>query len=51
MINKTDDSFRTKLLSKDREGCIEYLSTNLSVEKVVSSLHDLIFLSGASIGV
>ena len=46
MINKTDDSFRTKLLSKDRKGCIEYLSTNLSVEKLVSSLHDLLFLSG-----
>ena len=46
MANKTDDSFRTKLLSKDRKGCIEYLNTNLSVEKLVSSLHDLLFLSG-----
>ena len=46
MINKTDDSFRIKLLSKDRKGCIDYLSTNLSGEKLVSSLHDLLFLSG-----
>ena len=46
MINKNDNSFRTKLLLKDRKGCIEYLNENLVGEKLVSSLHDLLFLSG-----
>ena len=46
MINKNDNSFRTKLLLKDRKGCIEYLNKNLVGEKLVSSLHDLLFLSG-----
>ena len=45
MINKNDKSFRAKLLSKDRRGCIEYLNTNLIGKKLVSSLHDLLFLS------
>ena len=46
MINKNDNSFRTKLLLKDRKGCIEYLNENLVGEKLVSSLHDLLFFSG-----
>ena len=29
MINKNDNRFRTKLLLKDRKGCIEYLNENL----------------------
>jgi len=45
MINKNDKNFRTKLLSKDRNGCMDYLNTNLAGEKLVSSLHDLLFLS------
>ena len=35
MINKNDKNFRTKLLSKDRNGCMDYLNTNLAGEKLV----------------
>ena len=45
MVNADEYSFRSRLLSKDREGSLEYLNTNLVGEKLVSTLHDLIFFS------
>ena len=45
MINAAGNSFRSRLLSKDKEGSLEYLNTNLVGEKLVSTLHDLIFFS------
>ena len=45
MINAAENSFRSRLLSKDKEGSLEYLNTNLVGEKLVSTLHDLIFFS------
>ena len=40
-----ENSFRSRLLSKDKQGSLEYLKTNLAEEKLVSTLHDLIFFS------
>ena len=45
MIDVTENSFRSRLLSKDKQGSLEYLKTNLVEEKLVSTLHDLIFFS------
>ena len=45
MIDMTENSFRSRLLSKDKQGSLEYLKTNLGEEKLVSTLHDLIFFS------
>ena len=45
MINVAENSFRSRLLSKDKQGSLEYLKTNLAEEKLVSTLHDLIFFS------
>ena len=45
MIDMTENSFRSRLLSKDKQGSLEYLKTNLAEEKLVSALHDLIFFS------
>ena len=45
MIDKYRNSFRSRLLSRDKKGCLEYFKTNLVGEKLVSSLHDLLFLS------
>ena len=45
MINVSENSFRSRLLSKDKKGSLEYLKTNLAEEKLVSTLHDLIFFS------
>ena len=45
MIDMTENSFRSRLLSKDKQGSLEYLKTNLAEEKLVSTLHDLIFFS------
>ena len=45
MINVAENSFRSRLLSKDKQGSLEYLKTNLVEEKLVSTLHDLIFFS------
>ena len=45
MIDMTENSFRSRLLSKDKQGSLEYLKTNLGEEKLVSALHDLIFFS------
>ena len=41
----TENSFRSRLLSKDKQGSLEYLKTNLAKEKLVPTLHDLIFFS------
>ena len=40
-----ENSFRSRLLSKDKQGSLEYLKTNLAEEKLVPALHDLIFFS------
>ena len=40
-----ENSFRSRLLSKDKQGSLEYLKSNLGEEKLVSTLHDLIFFS------
>jgi len=45
MIDMAENSFRSRLLSKDKKGSLEYLNTNLEGEKLVSCLHDLIFFS------
>ena len=45
MINVAENSFRSRLLSKDKQASLEYLKTNLAEEKLVSTLHDLIFFS------
>ena len=45
MINVAENSFRSRLLSKDKQGCLEYLKTNLAGEKLVLALYDLIFFS------
>ena len=45
MIDVAENSFRSRLLSKDKQGSLEYLKTNLVEEKLVSVLHDLIFFS------
>ena len=45
MIDVAENSFRSRLLSKDKQGSLEYLKTNLGEEKLVSALHDLIFFS------
>jgi len=45
VINVAENSFRSRLLSKDKQGSLEYLKTNLAEEKLVSTLHDLIFFS------
>ena len=45
MIDMTENSFRSRLLSKDKQGSLEYLKTNLTEEKLVSTLQDLIFFS------
>ena len=45
MINVAEKSFRSRLISKDKQGCLEYLKTNLAGEKLVLALHDLIFFS------
>ncbi len=45
MIYVAENSFRSRLLSKDKRGSLEYLKTNLVEEKLVSVLHDLIFFS------
>jgi len=45
MIDVAENSFRSRLLSKDKKGSLEYLNTNLVGEKLVSTLHDLIFFS------
>ena len=45
MIDMTENSFRSRLLSKDKQGSLEYLKTNLAEEKLVPALHDLIFFS------
>ena len=50
MIDVDENSFRSKLLSKDKQGSLDYLKTNLVEEKLVSSLHDLIFL-GVSVDI
>ena len=50
MIDVDENSFRSRLLSKDRQGSLEYLKTNLVEEKLVSTLHDLIFL-GVSVDI
>ena len=33
MINVAENSFRSRLLSKDKQGSLEYLKTNLAEEK------------------
>ena len=50
MIDVDENSFRSRLLSKDKQGSLEYLKTNLVEEKLVSTLHDLIFL-GVSVDI
>ena len=45
MINVAERIFRSRLISKDKQGCLEYLKTNLAEERLVSTLHDLIFFS------
>ena len=45
MIDAAENSFRSRLLSKDKQGCLEYLKTNLVEENLVSTLHDLLFFS------
>ena len=50
MIDVAENSFRSRLLSKDKQGSLEYLKTNLVEEKLVSTLHDLIFL-GVSVDI
>ena len=45
MIDVAENSFRSRLLSKDKKGSLEYLNTNLTGEKLVSAIHDLLFFS------
>ena len=45
MINVAERIFRSRLISKDKQGCLEYLKTNLAGERLVLALHDLIFFS------
>ena len=45
MLDAAENSFRSRLLSKDKQGCLEYLKTNLVEENLVSTLHDLLFFS------
>ena len=45
MINVAENSFRSRLLSKDKQGSLEYLKTNLAEKKLVSTIYDLIFFS------
>ena len=45
MIDVAENSFRSRLLSKDKQGSLEHLKINLAEEKLVSSLYDLIFFS------
>ena len=45
MIDVAENSFRSRLLSKDKKGSLEYLNTNLTGEKLVSTIHDLLFFS------
>ena len=45
MIDAAENSFRSRLLSKDKQGSLEYLKTNLAEENLVSALHDLLFFS------
>lgn len=45
MIDVDENSFRSRLLSKDKQGSLEYLEINLAEEKLVSALYDLIFFS------
>ena len=41
----TENSFRSRLLAKDKKGCHKYLKTHLVGKKLVLALHDLLFLS------
>lgn len=41
----TGNSFRSRLLAKDKKGCHEYLKTHLDGKKLVLAIHDLLFLS------
>ena len=45
MIDVDENSFRSRLLSKDKQGSLEHLKINLAEEKLVSALYDLIFFS------
>ena len=45
MIDVAENSFRSRLLSKDKQGSLEHLKINLAEEKLVSALYDLIFFS------
>ena len=40
-----ENSFRSRLLAKDKKGCHEYLKTHLDRKKLVLAIHDLLFLS------
>ncbi len=40
-----ENSFRSRLLAKDKKGCHEYLKNHLDGKKLVSAIHDLLFLS------
>ena len=40
-----ENSFRSRLLAKDKKGCHEYLKTHLEGKKLVLAIHDLLFLS------
>ena len=41
----TENSFRSRLLAKDKKGCHEYLKNHLDGKKLVLAIHDLLFLS------
>ncbi len=40
-----ENSFRSRLLAKDKKGCHEYLKNHLDGKKLVLAIHDLLFLS------
>ena len=40
-----ENSFRSRLLAKDKKGCHEYLKNHLGGKKLVLAIHDLLFLS------
>ena len=48
MIDVAENSFRSRLLSKDKQGSLEHLKTNLAEENLVSALHDLLFWHASS---
>ena len=40
-----ENSFRSRLLAKDKKGCHEYIKNHLGGKKLVLAIHDLLFLS------